>query len=230
MRQDVDFYEVLGVDRGASQKEIKKAYRKQARKYHPDVNPGDDAAEQKYKEISQAYEVLSDAEKRKQYDRFGRQWQQAQAAGQPGAQDFRSFVYQQGGPGTFADIFGEIFGEMGFDVGRRRSRQAQHQPQRGQNIQQQMPVTFAEAMKGADKTLTLTIADRCPECDGLGGKAQTCPTCGGSGVSQQAGGMFGFASACPQCHGTGEVITETCPRCRGGGEVTRTRSDAYPQD
>jgi len=224
MRQDVDFYEVLEVDRGASQKEIKKAYRRQARKHHPDVNPGDEAAEQKYKEISQAYEVLSDAEKRKQYDRFGRQWQQAQAAGQPGAQDFRSFVYQQGGPGTFADIFGEIFGEMGFDVGRRGGRRAQRQPQRGQDIQQQMPVAFAEAMKGVEKTLNLTIADRCPECDGLGGKSSPCRTCGGSGVSQQAGGMLGFASPCPQCQGSGEVITERCSKCRGGGEITRTRS------
>ncbi len=224
MRPDVDFYEVLGVDRNASQQEIRKAYRRLARKYHPDVNPGDKAAEQKYKEISQAYEVLSNPEKRKQYDRFGRQWQQAQAAGQPGAQDFRTFVYQYGGPGTFADIFGDIFGDIGFDIGRRRSRQAQRQPQRGQDIYHQIPVTFAEAMRGANKTLTLTIADRCPECDGLGGKAETCPTCGGSGVSQQGGGIFGFASACPQCQGSGEVITETCPRCRGGGEITRTRN------
>ena len=218
----MDFYELLGVSRSASQKDIRKAYRRLARKYHPDVNPGDAQAEQKYKEISQAYEVLSDAEKRKQYDRFGTAYQQAQASGQAGAQDFGNFVYEHFGAGSFADIFGDLFGDIGVGAGRRRSRVAQ-QPQRGPDIHDRLPVSFAEAIRGAQKSLTLTIADRCPECDGLGGKATTCPTCGGTGVSQQGGGVFSFASACPQCHGSGEIITETCPRCRGGGEVTRVR-------
>ncbi len=223
MRPNADFYEVLGVDRNASQKDIKKAYRRQARKYHPDVNPGDAATEQKYKEISQAYEVLSDKEKRQQYDRFGHAYQQARASGQAGAQDFGTFVYEHFGSGSFADIFGDIFGNIATGTGRRRTRVAQ-QPQRGQDIHYQLPVSFADAITGAQRTLTLTIADRCPECDGLGGKATTCPTCGGSGASQQSGGIFSFTSTCPQCQGTGEIITETCPKCRGGGEVSRTRN------
>ena len=222
MRSSVDFYEVLGVNRNASEKEIKKAYRALARKHHPDVNPGDAQAEQKYKEISQAYEVISDKEKRAQYDRFGHAYQQARASGQAGAQDFGSFVYEHFGSGSFADIFGEVFGDRGVSGGRRRGRVAQ-QPQRGQDIHHQLPISLAEAITGGEKSLTLTIADRCPECDGLGGKATTCSTCGGSGVSQQSGGFFSFATACPQCQGSGEVITQTCARCRGGGEVTRTR-------
>ncbi len=222
MRSDVDFYEVLGADRNASQKDIKKAYRRQARKYHPDVNPGDEAAEQKYKEISQAYEVLSNKEKRGQYDRFGHAYQQARASGQASAQDFGTFVYEHFGSGSFADIFGDMFGNIGVSAGRRRTRVAQ-QLQRGQDIHYQLPVSFADAVRGIQKTLTLTVADRCPECDGLGGKATTCPTCGGSGVSQQSGGVFSFQATCPQCQGSGEIITATCAKCRGGGEVSRTR-------
>lgn len=222
MRPNVDFYELLGVDRKASAKEIRKAYRKLARKYHPDVNPGDDAAEQKYKEISQAYEVISDPEKRKKYDQFGHAYQQAQASGQWQGQDFGSFVFEHFGQGSFADIFGEIFGDIGAATGRRRTRAAPR-AQRGQDIPHTLPVTFAEAITGTNKTLALSVADRCPACDGLGGKAQRCPVCGGSGTSGQ-GGVFGLSAACPQCQGSGQVISEACPECRGGGEVTRTRN------
>lgn len=225
MRPNADFYEVLGVDRKASPKDIKKAYRKLARKYHPDVNPDDEATEQHYKEISQAYEVLSDPEKRKKYDQFGHAYQQAQAGGQWGGGDFRTFVFQQGGPGSFqeifGDIFGDMFGDMGPSAGRQRTRVAQ-QAQRGQDIRHTLPITFAEAIKGAEKSLTISIADRCPACDGLGGQAERCPACGGSGTSSRRG-VFGMAVPCPQCQGSGEVITQTCPECRGGGEVTRTR-------
>ncbi len=225
MRANVDFYEVLGVARDASPKEIRKAYRKLARQHHPDVNPGDDAAEQKYKEISQAYEVLSDTEKRQKYDQFGHAYQQAQASGQWQGGDFRTFVFQQGGAGSFEEIFGDIFGNMfggrGGATGRQRTRIAP-QPQRGQDIRHALPVTFAEAIKGGQKSLTISIADRCPTCDGLGGKAQTCPACGGTGRAR-GGGMLGMPTACPQCQGSGEIITERCSECRGGGEVTRTR-------
>ena len=226
MRPNVDFYEVLRVDRGASQKQIRKAYRKLARQYHPDVNPGDDAAEQKYKEISQAYEVLSDPEKRQKYDQFGHAYQQAQASGQWQGGDFRTFVFQQGGAGSFEEIFGDVFGDIfrgagGRTARRQRTRIAQ-QPQRGQDIRHALPVTFAEAIKGGPKSLTIGIADRCPACDGLGGKAQTCPACGGTGTAS-GGGMLGMPAACPQCQGSGEVITERCPKCRGRGEVARTR-------
>ena len=221
MRPNVDFYELLDVDRKASAKDIRKAYRKLARKHHPDVNPGDATAEQKYKEISQAYEVLSDPEKRKKYDRFGHAYQQAQDSGQWQGQDFGAFVFEHFGSGSFADIFGDIFGDIGMATGRRRTRVAP-QRQRGQDIQYTLPVTFAEAIAGGQKTLTLSIADRCPACDGLGGKAQTCPTCGGSGTSGR-GGILGIPTPCPQCQGSGEVISDVCPECRGGGEVTRTR-------
>jgi len=225
MRVTTDFYELLGVDRDASQKEIRKAYRRLARKYHPDVNPGDDQAEQKYKEISQAYEVLSDAEKRKKYNQFGHAYQQAQDSGQWGGGDFRTFVFQHGGAGSFQEIFGDIFGDMfggmGTSTGRQRTHVAQ-QPQRGQDIHHALPATFAEAIKGAEKSLTISIADRCPTCDGLGGQAEACPACGGTGTTSQRG-IFGMAAPCPQCQGSGQVITRTCPECRGGGEVTRTR-------
>ena len=217
----MDFYEVIGADRKASAKEIRKAYRKLARKYHPDVNPGDEAAEQKYKEISQAYEVLSDPEKRKKYDQFGHAYQQAQASGQSPGQDFRTFVFQTAGPGSFADMFGEVFGDIGAATGRRRTRAAP-QTQRGQDIHESLPVTFAQAIKSGHKTLALSIADRCPVCDGLGGKAEPCSTCGGSGSSER-GGMFGLPTSCPQCQGSGEVISDVCRECRGGGEVIRSR-------
>ncbi len=221
MRANADFYEVLGVDRKASQKEIRKAYPKLARKYHPDVNPGDAAGEQQYKEISQAYEVLSDPQKRRKYDQFGHAYQQAQATGQWEAGDFGDFVFDHFGAGSFADIFGDIFGDVGVATGRRRTRVAQA-PQQGQDIRHALPVTFAEAIKGAHKALTISIADRCPACDGLGGQTKTCPACGGSGISSR-GGILGMRAACPQCQGSGEIITERCAECRGGGEVTRTR-------
>ncbi len=221
MSPTVDFYEVLGVDRGASPKEIKKAYRKLARKYHPDVNPGDKQAEQHYKELSQAYEVLSDPEKRRKYDQFGHAFQQAQDSGQWAGGDFGNFVFEHFGAGSFADMFGDIFGDVGVATGRRRTR-VTPRPERGQDIHHALPVTFAEAIKGANKSLTISIADRCPACDGLGGQTKTCPACGGTGISSQ-GGIFGMRAACPQCQGSGEVITERCTECRGGGEVTRTR-------
>ncbi len=219
-----DFYELLGVERNASADEIKRAYRKAARKYHPDVNPNDPQAEDKYKQISQAFEVLSDPEKRRKYDQFGHAYQQAQQTGQ-WTGDFRNFVYTTGGAASFEDLFGEIFGNLGGFGGRARTRvgTAQRGPQRGQDIVYEMPISFADAIKGGEKSITLTLADRCPECDGLGGKAETCPACGGSGQSSQSG-FLGMPMSCPQCHGTGEVIQQRCAVCRGSGEVTRTRN------
>lgn len=221
MDTNVDFYELLGVSRNATQDEIKKAYRRAARKHHPDVNPGDKAAEEKYKRISQAYEVLSDPEKRRKYDQFGAAWQQAQQSGEWQGGDFGNFVYTHFGPGSFEDIFGSLFGNIGTSTGRQRTR-VQRQPERGQDIVHELPLRFAEAINGTQKQLTLSIADRCPECDGLGGKAVTCSACGGSGQSAR-GGLFGMGSACPQCHGTGEIIQSQCRQCRGGGEVLRER-------
>ncbi|MFO7948716.1 MAG: molecular chaperone DnaJ [Armatimonadota bacterium] len=223
MAPDIDFYEVLGVDRDASQDEIKKAYRKLARRYHPDVNPGDEQAEAKFKEVKQAYEVLSDEEKRKQYNRFGKQYQQAQQrGGQYQDVDFSDFIFQQGGPGAFADIFGDLFGEFRTSGGRARRARRAPQQQRGADIQHEMSITFKEAFEGTEKTLNLQIADVCPECDGVGGQTETCPACGGTGRSSQ-GGFMGMASACPQCQGSGEVISGTCRKCGGTGEVARQR-------
>ncbi len=221
MAASIDFYQVLGVSRNASQKEIRQAYRKLARKHHPDVNPNDPAAEQRFKEISQAYEVLSSPEKRKDYDRFGQAYQQARQQGGPQAgADFADFVFTQYGAGSFAEIFGDLFGNMHTGGGRAR-QYAATQSQRGPDIEHEMEVSFAEAFNGVEKTLNLRIADRCPDCEGMGGTSQTCPNCGGSGRS--SGGLFGMGSACPQCQGSGQVITGSCPKCGGAGEVARDR-------
>ncbi len=223
MARDIDFYKVLGVERGASQKEIRQAYRALARKYHPDVNPGDAAAEQRFKEISQAYEVLSNPEKRKDYDRFGQAYQQARgASGGAGADDFANFVYSHYGAGSFADIFGDLFGNMYTGGGRARTYAPQTQPSRGPDIEHELEISLADAYRGAERTLNLSIADRCPECDGVGGKTAPCKTCGGSGRSS-GGGLFGMGASCPNCQGTGEVITGSCARCGGAGEVARER-------
>ncbi|MEN6346981.1 MAG: molecular chaperone DnaJ [Armatimonadia bacterium] len=222
MDNATDFYELLGVSRGASADEIKKAYRKAARKYHPDVNPGDKASEERYKRISQAYEVLSDPEKRSKYDQYGQAWQQAQQSGSWQGGDFGDFVYTNFGAGSFEDIFGSLFGDLRRGTGRQRTR-VERGPERGQTISHELPISFADAVRGGEKGLTLSIADRCPECDGLGGKSQTCPACGGTGQSMRSTGLFGFGGACPQCQGAGQVITAQCPKCRGGGEVLRER-------
>ncbi len=227
--QKPDFYEILGVDRDASQEEIKKAYRRLARKYHPDVNPGDEEAEAKFKELSQAYQTLKDPEKRKKYDQFGEAWEQAQHSGQWQQGDFRDFVRTEFGPGSFRDIFGDIFGSTGggrgyafTQTGRSRVR-PEPGPTRGQDVEYDLPVSFEEAVHGAEKQISLTLSDRCPECEGMGGQTETCPACGGSGQAQSGGGFFNLGAACQQCHGTGQVVTTRCPTCRGSGETTRGR-------
>jgi len=223
MATEVDFFKVLGVDPSASQSEIKKAYRRLARKYHPDVNPGDKQAEERFKEISQAYEVLSNPNKRKEYERFGQQWQQArQAGGQYRNVDFKDFIFQQGGPGAFSDLFGDLFGEMYTGGGRVRQRASAPVQQKGSDIQHEMTITFKDAFEGTEKVLNLQIADRCPECDGVGGQTQVCPTCQGSGRTSSCG-LFGMGGTCPQCQGSGQIITGTCPKCGGTGEVGRQR-------
>ncbi len=218
----VDYYEILGVPRTASAAEIRKAYRRLARKYHPDVNPGDAAAEEKYKQLSQAYEVLSDRDKRQKYDQYGAAFQQAQAGGQWQGGDFGDFVYTNFGAGSFQDLFGDLFGNLGAQVGRQRARTGPASAQRGQDIHYRLKVSFADAVKGAKRDLSFTVADRCPDCDGLGGRAESCPTCKGSGQSGQRG-FFGMPAPCPQCQGSGEIIIERCNTCRGGGEVVRER-------
>ena len=226
-----DYYEILGVPRTASQDELRKQYRKLARKWHPDVNPGNAEAEDKFKEISQAYAVLGDEEKRKKYDQFGSAFEQAQQQGQAReGEDFATFVRENFGQGSFAEMFGDLFGNMGFGqggftttgrpgAGQRPSRRV---PRRGQDIAQELSVSFKEAIQGGDRNFTLEMSDACQKCDGLGGQTAPCTACGGSGVSKSRN-MFGMASACPQCQGTGEMVTSRCPNCKGTGEVLRRR-------
>ncbi|MBC7289342.1 MAG: molecular chaperone DnaJ, partial [Armatimonadetes bacterium] len=228
MQKTVDYYEILGVPRNATQEEIRKAYRRLARKYHPDVNPGDAEAEEKFKQINQAYAVLSDPEKRRKYDQFGHAWEQAQQAGTAAGQDFATFVFEHFGPGSFAEIFGDLFGDLGFGpegfrtsttVGERPSRRV---PARGQDVHHVLPLSFKEAIKGTERTFTLEMADACPTCQGVGGETETCPACGGTGRSAR-GGLFGLPTVCAQCQGTGEVVTSRCSTCRGTGETIRRR-------
>lgn len=222
MASEPDFYEVLGVARGASDKEIKSAYRKLARKHHPDVNPGNAEAEERFKRISQAYEVLSDSEKRAKYDEYGQEWQQAQQSGSWQGGDFGNFVYQQHGAGSFADLFGDLFGQMRTgQPGRQRAGVRAPGPERGQDIVHELPIEFGEAIEGGTKALTLSIADRCPDCGGVGGKTATCQACGGSGQGQ--GGFMGFGAACPNCQGSGQQVVSRCAKCAGGGETLRNR-------
>lgn len=215
--QKRDYYEVLGVDRGADDAAIKKAYRSLAKKYHPDANPGDKEAEVKFKEASEAYAVLSDPEKRKQYDQFGHAAFDNGGAGGPGGFDFSGM--------DMGDIFGDIFGDFFGGSTRRRDTTA---PMKGANLRAAVRVTFEEAAFGCEKEIELTLKDECSKCGGTGAKPgtqpETCSKCGGKGkvvYSQQS--LFGMVQnvmSCPDCNGTGKVIKEKCPDCRGTGYIS----------
>lgn len=215
-----DYYEVLGVDKGASEDQIKKAYRKLAAKYHPDNNPDNkEEAEEKFKEASEAYAVLSDAEKRSQYDRFGHAAFEGGMGGGAGGFDFNGMSFSD----IFSDLFGfgDIFG-MG---GGSRGRGPSNGPMKGANIRASVVIDFKEAAFGCDKELELTLKDECPNCKGTGCKPgtskKTCPKCQGKGrviMSQQT--LFGMSqtvAACPDCHGEGQVNTDPCTQCHGTG-------------
>ena len=215
--QKRDYYEVLGVDRNADEATIKKAYRVLAKKYHPDANPGDKEAEKKFKEASEAYAVLSDAEKRKQYDQFGHAAFDGSAGGGAGGFDFSGM--------DMGDIFGDIFGD--FFGGGSRSRRANNGPMKGANIRTSIRITFEEAVFGCEKEIELVLKDECKTCHGSGAKPgtskETCPKCGGKGkvvYSQQSlFGMVQNVQSCPDCNGTGQIIKEKCPDCRGTGYI-----------
>lgn len=221
-----DYYEVLGVPKTASDADIKKAFRQLAKKYHPDVNPGDKEAEAKFKEVNEAYEVLSDTKKRSEYDQFGHEGPMGGFGGGGG-----SYTYSTGGfGGGFEDIFDAFFGG-GF--GGRTSR-PNNGPQRGNDIQVNVTLQFTEAAFGCKKDIQVSRSESCGECGGSGAKKGTspkvCPTCGGSGqVQTSQNTLFGRSVVmrpCAQCQGTGQVIETPCPKCGGRGQVKKTRTIA----
>lgn len=213
-----DYYEVLGVSKDADDAAIKKAYRALAKKYHPDMNPGDAEAEKKFKEASEAYAVLSDAEKRRQYDQFGHA---AFEGGAGGAGGFGGFDFNGA---DFGDIFGDIFGDL-FGGGGRRGGRANNGPMKGANIQKSIRITFEEAVFGCKKELEVILKDPCTTCGGTGAKPgtspETCPKCGGKGqvvyTSQSFFGTVQNVQTCPNCGGSGKVIKEKCTSCSGTG-------------
>ena len=216
-----DYYEVLGVDKSASAEDIKKAYRKSALKYHPDRNPGNQEAEEKFKELGEAYEVLSDSEKRAKYDQFGFAGvDPSYGGGTGGYGDFGGF----GGFGGFGDIFSEVFG----GGSSRRSRNA---PRRGEDIGARLELTFEEAAFGTEKEVSYYRIENCGSCNGTGsadGQVETCSQCRGSGQVRVTQNMMGMAfqstSACPQCSGRGKIIKTPCSTCRGKAKVRKSHT------
>ena len=217
--QKRDYYEVLGVDKNADDAALKKAYRALAKKYHPDMNPGDKEAEKKFKEASEAYAVLSDPEKRRQYDQFGHA---AFDGGAGGAGGFGGFDFNGA---DFGDIFGDIFGDL--FGGRRGSAGARSGPMKGANLRTSVRITFEEAVFGTEKEIELTVKEECKTCHGTGAKQgtspETCPKCGGKGqvvfTQQSFFGTVRNVQACPDCGGTGKIIKEKCTDCHGSGFV-----------
>ncbi len=215
-----DYYEVLGIQKGASEEEVKKAFRQLAKKYHPDVNKDDKNAEAKFKEVNEAYEVLSDPQKRKQYDNFGHEAVNGQGFG-GGAQGF------EGSFGGFQDIFDSFFGDA--FGGRRQERYAGPMP--GNDLQLNMTITFEEAAFGVKREFEISRLEKCGECGGTGAKkgtlVKTCPTCQGTGtVYVEHNTMLGrlrSSQTCEACHGEGTIIPEPCTECRGAGRVNRKR-------
>jgi len=218
-----EYYELLGVSRTASTDEIKKAYRKMAMKFHPDRNPGDKKAEETFKQVSEAYEVLSDAAKRQQYDRFGHDG--LKAAFGPGGFDFsRDFTHGA----DLEDILGSLFGEGGgffdgiFGAGSRRSRTG---PQRGADLRFDLEIDLEECAFGSEREITFPVAEECATCQGSGvepgTRTETCKHCGGRGAVISGGGFFQVRQACPVCGGAGTLVPHPCPTCQGSG---RTKS------
>jgi molecular chaperone DnaJ len=205
-----DYYEVLGVARNAPDEEIKKAYRKLAFEYHPDRNAGDKEAEDRFKEATEAFEVLSDPPKRQRYDRHGHAGLENLGGG--GFRDARS---------VFEDLFGGLFGDL-FGFGGRNG------PQAGRDLQVGVEITLSEAARGVKRTITIPREENCPECTGSGARKGTHPTvcrrCRGQGVVVVTQGIFRLQQTCPGCGGRGAVITDPCPRCRGGGRVEVSRT------
>jgi len=219
-----DYYEVLGVEKGASTDEIKKAYRKNAMKYHPDRNPGDKNAEEKFKELGEAYEVLSDDDKRARYDQFGFAGVDPNYGG-GGAGGYGGGFGGFGGFGDFGDIFGEFFGG-----GARSRASAQNAPRRGENVAVRLDLTFEEAAFGCEKEVSAQRIENCSACAGSGsadGVIETCSQCRGSGQVRTVQNFMGMqmqsSTTCPSCSGRGKIVKNPCNTCRGKGKVRRTQ-------
>jgi molecular chaperone DnaJ len=229
-----DYYELLGVSKKATAKDIRTAFRKLARKYHPDLNPGDKSAEEKFKQLQEAYDVLSDTKKRQMYDQYGFYSDNIPGGGPGGGGghasdsegvnfDFNGFDFgggsgAQGSGGSFRDLFSQFF-----RGGRGASEEPEHEP--GGDLEYQIEIDFWDAVRGAVKKLTITRLDTCDTCHGTGaiGSPQTCPTCHGSGTIQQAAGKMKFNVPCTRCGGTGK-IRKVCPTCSGEGRLRRTET------
>ena len=215
-----DLYETLGVPRGATADEIKKAYRKLARRHHPDANPGDKEAEERFKEVQNAYDVLSDADKRKQYDAFGASGPRMGAGTGPGGVRFEQYdLGDLGGLGGFGDVFANLFGGGG---GRARS-----QAMKGRDVETTLTRSFEDSLRGAETRVPVEADIACQTCAGSGAKPgtspKTCPQCGGRGVVAESQGPFAISQPCPRCRGAGMIVESPCPTCHGSGRTRRTK-------
>jgi len=207
-------YEVLGVPKNASEDEIKKAYRKLARQYHPDRNPGDASAEERFKEVQTAYDILSDPEKRRAYDSFGAAG--ARGGGSPG---FGGMRFEEFDLGDLGDLLGGMFGGG--------VRQNANRPARGEDLEARVRISFEDALSGVQVRVPVEVDTVCSACHGTGAEPGTspivCPECGGRGVVSEAQGLFAFSQPCPRCHGNGSIVEKPCRRCRGTGRERRTK-------
>jgi molecular chaperone DnaJ len=217
-------YDTLGVEKGASAAEIKKAYRKLARQYHPDTNQGDKGAEERFKQVQTAYDVLSDEEKRKAYDRFGSTNGRGPTAGPGGPTvDFGDFDWS----GNLGDIFGGRFGDI-FGGGAGGGRRARPQPVRGADVETEVRLSFEDSLRGAEAKVPVELTVACSQCGGTGAEPGTapviCPECNGRGVVSESQGLFALSQPCPRCRGNGTVIEQPCSKCHGSGRERRRRT------